>query len=99
MPLDRRFDKYESDRRQADVSVRANLDFILQNLTHLRKVDRNGRMENAARSFKAMLDNGEELTPGQRSYTEGIYEKVWRGAGYDSVNVHADKKRRGLKFG
>ena len=99
MPLERRYDRYESDRRQADASLRWQLDFILQNLGHLRKVDRNGRMEKAAMDFDEAIKRGEELTPGQRNYCDGIYEKVMLGAGFPAVSKHIDKKRRGLKFG
>ena len=100
MPLDRkRADRFESDRRVADSTIKLQLQFILANLHHLRKVDKNGRMERAATEFDEALEKGEELTPGQRSYVDGIYEATMSGASLPSISVHVDKKRRGLKFG
>ena len=100
MPLNRKpADRFESDRRTADATIRMQLQFVLSNLHHLRKVDKNGRMENAAVEFEAAIKKGEELTPGQRSYIDGIYEKTMLGAGLPAVNLHADRKKRGLKFG
>jgi len=98
--LDRRpSDRFESDKRQADASLKAQVDFIMTNLSHLSKVDKQGRMRVAACSFRDMLKRGDELTPGQRNYVESIYEAVWRGASFQGAGVHHDKRKRGLKFG
>lgn len=100
MSVDRRpRDRFESDRRVADGSIRIQLDVVLANLHHLRKVDKRGRMEQAAHDFDAALKRGDELTPAQRNYVDGIYEKTMSGAMLPSVTRHIDKKRRGLKFG
>jgi hypothetical protein len=92
-------DRFSSDKEQADASLKSQLDFILANVDHLRTLNRGKKMEQAARSFKILLAEGENLTPGQRSYCEGIYETVMRAAGLEGVDRHVDKKRRSLKFG
>lgn len=99
MPLlERRVDKFQ--RESPDLvlaAIRANLNMILANAKHLLKV-RNGAVKlKAAQDFDAMLKRGEDLTPGQRSYIEGILESVWDGAGYESVNVHHDKPRFSMR--
>ncbi len=92
-------DKFFSNREQAPRTARHIASFILSNLDHLRKEDPHGRMEEAALKFHKMLEGGESLTPAQYSYLENIYEAVMRGAGFGGCRVHADRKRRGLKYG
>jgi hypothetical protein len=92
-------DRFSSDRRQADSSIRSMLDLIMANIEHLRKVYRGGRMERAATSMLYLVRQGEELTPGQRRYVEGIWESVMQSAGFESVPLHVDKKRKSVRFG
>jgi hypothetical protein len=92
-------DTFERNRRTALSSAQIQIDFVLANLQHLRKVDKNQRMETAVLNFEDILKGGDMLTPGQFSYLDGIFEKTWKGANYESVNVHADKKRKGLRYG
>jgi hypothetical protein len=100
MPVERlRTDHFSNDHDRAHRTARVQMEFVIENIHHLRKVDRDGRAEKAARSFLVLLKNGESLNPGQLSYADGIYEQTMKGAGFPSVNVHADKKRRSLKFG
>jgi len=74
-------------------------EFVAGNMDRLRSVDQNGRMEKAATSFLTLLRNGEDLTSGQYSYLEGIYERTMGAMGLPAVNVHSDRKSRGLKYG
>ena len=100
MTVDRRpTDRYSSNRDQAHRTALHLAEFVTTNIAHLRKVDTSGKMERAAKSFRTLLANGEELTPGQHSFLEGIYESTMRGAGFESAPVHTDKKRRGMRFG
>lgn len=87
-------------RRSALISAKANAQFILDNIEALQKLDTpQHKHEKAARSFSILLRNGEELTPGQYSYLESIYEMVMGAKGLPSVKVHSDRKRKSLKFG
>ena len=100
MSVDRRpADRFSSNKRQAHRTALHLAEFILSNLQHLAKVDNTGKLEKAARDFRFLLANGEDLTPGQLSFLESIYEKVLGAAGYDSISVHHDKTRRSLKVG
>jgi len=87
----------EVDR--AHTLARNKLEFILDNAAHLRAV-RNGSLKlQAAEEFWDKLERKEELTPNQIAYVDGIYESTWKGIGMPSVNRHADRKRRGLRYG
>lgn len=71
----------------------------MENLAHLQKADPSGRMQKAAKDFYVLTQNEITLSPGQLNYVDSIYETTMRGAGFDSVARHADKKRASLKFG
>ena len=75
------------------------MEFVIENIQHLRKVDAQGRAEKAARNFLTLLKGGGELTPGQMSYVDGLYEQTFRGAGFEGLNVHSDRRKRSLKYG
>jgi len=98
-PVDRFLDRFERSETQALNTARVQLDMILANEDRVLKVRNGAEKVKAARDFDALLKRGEMLTPGQLSYVDGIYEAMWRGAGYDSVNLHIDKKGKGLRFG
>jgi hypothetical protein len=88
------------EEERALKTARMQLEFILANLVHLRKVDRGQKREIAAVRFNEMVERGEELTPNQLSYVDGIYEKTMAGAGMDACDLHVDKKRRtALRYG
>jgi hypothetical protein len=92
-------DRYASNKDQALRTAKHLAEFICENLTHLEKFDRSGRKRRAAITFRDMLCAGEDLTPGQHSYLESIWETTMKGAGYESCDVHHDTKGRSLKFG
>jgi len=91
--------KFDGGKATGLQTAKIQLDFIVTNLHHLRKVDKNGSRERAALEFKRDLDAGLELSPNKLSYIDSIYESTMRGAEYPSVGLHVDKKRTGLKFG
>ena len=98
MPLRRVCDRCEPESPELAVaSARASLDMILANTRHLLRVRKGAEKLKAAQDFDAMLKRGEDLTPGQLSYIDGILEAVWDGAGYESVNVHHDKPRFSMR--
>lgn len=92
-------DQFERSAEQARKTARIQAEFIIQQIDHLRKVDRNKRMETAARSFLTLLEAGEDLTGNQLSFLESIYERCWAGAGYPSAGVHVDQKKTLMRFG
>lgn len=101
MSVDRmRTDRFSSGADQARRSALANANFVCERIEALKKVDPTGKMQRAVKSFRSLLANGEDLTPPQYSFLESIYEKTISAAyGVESVNVHSDVKRRGLRFG
>ena len=84
------FDRYASDRDQAKRSALHQADFIIAHLPDLRRVDRCGKSEGAAKRFGRILRDGDSLTPNQYSYLDAIYEKVMLAVGLGSVPVHHD---------
>jgi hypothetical protein len=51
-------------------------------------------MEVAAKSFSAMIKRGEQLTPNQMSYVDGIYERVMDNLGFGGAkNIHKGNRR------
>jgi hypothetical protein len=98
MPLERRVDRFARESPElALASARANLNMILANTRHLLKVRKGEEKLKAAQDFDAILKRGDDLTPNQMSYIEGILEAVWDGAGYPSANVHHDKPRFSMR--
>jgi hypothetical protein len=93
-------DVYSSNKSTAHRTAKIQAEFALQNIEALRTVDTvTGRHERALRSIAYLLRNGEDITGGQMSYLESIYEMVMGAKGLPSVKVHSDKKRRALRFG
>ncbi len=89
---------FDKGRATAQSSAKESLLIISENEDHLLEV-RNGRKHiEAARNFRQMIERGEQLTPRQLSYVDGILEMCYKGAGHESVNLHVDKKRRSLKY-
>ena len=75
------------------------IEFVMSNLTHLRKARGAAKMEDAVENFRAIRKAGRNLSGPQLSYLDSIYEKCFAGAGFPSANVHHSKRKRGLKFG
>ena len=97
--LERRIDPFERSKTHAVNSARLQLQFILDNRHHLQKVDRTGRKLQAAEEFQERMNRGEQLTPAQFAYIDGIYEATWKGLNLPSVGAHIDRKRKGLRYG
>jgi hypothetical protein len=92
-------DRYSTDRRSADKSIRVQMQFILDNIDHLGVVDRRGTKVKLAQQIADKMIRNEELLEWERSAIDGLYEDTWKGYGMPSVQKHIDKKRKGLKFG
>lgn len=81
----------------AQKTAKAQLEFILTHLRILRRVDSNSKLQNAAMEFKNMIDSNEKLSPKQLAFVESIYEKVFKGAGFESISPKHDFKKK-LKY-
>jgi len=102
MPVDKRpTDRFHSDRDSANSSIRTQLRFILQPENRdLLKTAKNGQRHVVAMfEFWKKIKDGDEFTPAQRSYVDGMYEKVWSLKGEEAVDRKIDKKRKGMRFG
>lgn len=99
MRADQRPHTFQHNHEQAQRSAREQLKFIIENKDDLRRVREGGRMLEAAESFTNKIRSGGRLTPAQMSYIDGMYEKIFKAAGYESVSVHVDKKPKGLRYG
>lgn len=78
---------YAGEKERAQKTAKANIQFVMANL-HLLKRPQD---INAANDFSKQT---EPYTPGQMSYIEGLYEKVMKGAGFESCSVKHDLKRK-----
>jgi len=83
---------------QAQKSAKAQLEVIMANLKHLETVRNGSELCKRAREFNDMVKRNVKLSPGQLIFVDGIYEKMWKGAGYESCTLRIDKKRKGLRF-
>jgi hypothetical protein len=82
--------RYFSGKDQQQRAARENLKFILANLNSLKKVRGGIKLIEAAES---MNKQKEPFTDNQINYIANIYEKVFKGAGYDFAPVRHDKKK------
>jgi len=92
-------DSFDRGKEQAQRSARANLLIVIANIHLLDRAKDSEKHRKAANDFNGMIKRNEQFSPGQISYIEGLYEKIWKAAGYDACNLHIDKKRKGLRFG
>jgi len=97
--LVRKIDRYTSDRASADNSIRVQIQFVMDNMESLQRVDRSGWKRKRANEIFNTLLHGGELTEYDRRDADCLYEAVWKGAGELSIGKHIDKKRKGLRFG
>lgn len=88
--------RFVNDKEQAQRSAREQLKIIMANKEKLLSVRNGQRHLLAAIQFS---ETKEEFTPNQLAYIENIYEKIWKGAGFESVDRHIDKKKKGLRYG
>jgi hypothetical protein len=89
---------FSHGQEQAQKSAKIQLEMIMSNLTHLSKVRNGVNLCDKARQFNDLVKRGVKLSPNQLSFIDSIYEKMWKGAGFESHNLHIDKKKKGLRF-
>lgn len=89
---------FDHGQKEAQRSARAQLEFIVANIKHLRPIDKGLKMSMAADSMLGLCQRGTKLTPAQMSYADGIYELVMKQLGLPSVDRKIDVKRKGLRF-
>ncbi|MEW6507208.1 MAG: hypothetical protein AB1432_05625 [Bacteroidota bacterium] len=95
MPLDRILDcKFINDNDQAQRSAREQLKFIVANKDKLNNVRNGNSYKIAAISLNRCKEN---FTPKQLSYIDNIYEKVMKGAGYESFSANY-KPKKSLRY-
>lgn len=90
--------RFDHGQELAQKSAKAQLLVIMANLHHLNKVRKGPELCHRARLFNEKVNRDEKLSENELSFVDGIYEKVWKGAGYESCTLHIDKKRKGLRF-
>ena len=69
-------DRFTSDRRQATVSVMEQIKISIQYIDALKRHDPKGKMRKAIFDFDYIIKDGGDLTDGQVSYLESIYETI-----------------------
>ncbi len=89
---------FEHGQQLAQRTAKEQIKFVMANLKYLDKLRNGSNLCNTARQFSNFIERGVRLSPNQLSFVDGLYEKVFKAAGYGSVNLHVDKKRKGLRF-
>lgn len=89
---------FERNNRTSQELAKEQLLTIAQNEDHLLNTRNGSKNVQTARSLLQYVNEGGTLTPKQLFLVDGLFEKTFSGAGYESVNLHIDKKRRQLKF-
>lgn len=98
-PVKKVQDRYVSDSASAQRSIRAQVQFIQQQIRYLRSVDPTGVQEKFLNGITPSVEAGHELRDYEIARIEKIYELTMRGLGLPSVPEHQDRRRKGLKFG
>ena len=89
---------YDHGQALAQRTAKEQLKIIVANISSLSKVRGGDKLIKAARSFYSITEREEKLTPNQLSFVDQIYEKLFAAKGFESCNLHIDKKRKGLRF-
>lgn len=89
---------FDHGNETAQKTAKIQLEMILSNKHHLIKVRNGAKYFNTASQLNELLKRGIKLTPNQLSLVDGIYERIWKGAGFESCDLHVDKKKKGLRF-
>lgn len=89
---------FDHGQELAQRTAKEQIKFVIANLKYLQRLRNGSNLINTAHQFKGMTERNIRLTPNQLSFVDGLYEKVFKAAGYDSVNLHIDKKRKGLRY-
>lgn len=90
--------RFERNHDQAQRSAKAQLEVIGANI-HLLAGPKTSAYVGIVVNFQDMANRGEHFTPYQLSFIDHLYEKCMKNAGLPSVNVHVDRKKRGLRYG
>lgn len=86
--------RYASDKERSQNTARIQIQFISQNKKHLSKLRNSKKLIAAVEDFEAISKKNGSFTPNQMSYIDAIYEKVFKGAGFESVPTKHDLKRK-----
>jgi len=93
-------DRYSSDKEIAQKSTQFQIQFVLDNLKWLRKVDKNGYYEKRIEELKHRVFTKTMLYPNEKKTIDDAVELVYRGYGLEDAKVTAFvKRRKGLNFG
>lgn len=91
-------DRYEREHSAAG-SIAMQMQFVIDNILHLRKVDRRGTKEVLAIALYHKMLRKIALQEWEISAVDDLYELTWRGYGEPHVMKHQDRRRKGLRFG
>jgi len=92
-------DRYSSDRKQADRSLKENAEFVIRNVGYLRRKDPKRKKEADVRRILTKLEQGFSPEDWERRVIDEAKEKVMEAAGMQSIKTHNDRRRRSLRFG
>lgn len=93
-------DRYSSDKPSAQKSLEIQVQFVLDNLKWLRKVDKNGYYEKRIEELKHRVFTKTMLYPNEKKTIDDAVELVYRGYGLEDAKVTAHvRRRRGVRYG
>jgi hypothetical protein len=88
---------FRRNPEQAQASAKVNLALVLANPEAVLAVRNGERLLEQAKRIDADIKRGEPFREWWYDAIEKLYEKMWKGAGYGSINVHHDKPRATLR--
>lgn len=87
--------RFHSDKTQSNNTAKAQIQMILANQKVLLKLKKGAELLTAVKSFDGLIKAGTPLTDKQKSFLDGIYEKMWGAAGFEAYTTPKhDIKRR-----
>lgn len=96
--VDKIRDTYSNDAALAKRSTREKFAFIVSNMELLETVDKRGSHEKFLDDITDAVENNETLIDWQIAKIEHIYELVMKAADLPYVPLHADRRRKSLRY-
>ena len=99
MALQSRADRSTSDKASAQSSLEYQVQFVLDNLKWLRRVDPTGYHERQIKELQHRVFTKTELFPNEKKIIDKAFELAWRGYDMpDAVPTTHVRRKRSLRY-
>lgn len=100
MAVNRVTERSSSDKASAQSSLEYQVQFVLDNLKYLRRVDPKGYHEAQIQELKHRVFTKTDLFPSEKKTIDKVFELTWRGYDMpDAVPTAHVRRRKGLNYG